>query len=165
MEQGRGAAAAAHGDVVEDVEAEADVVQEVAAVGGAGDVARVVAGSVAAATDLEEKGVAGSDSAMPDLVVTASGDALDVRVEAGDKQVVDVEEEAVGMKRKLAMTGFTDPYESDSNVDDVYEYSGDDVDNGNKESFIEKEAQKIREKGKVQVPILHHKAKAQGWAL
>ncbi|KAI5015432.1 hypothetical protein ZWY2020_056822 [Hordeum vulgare] len=119
MEQGRGVAAAAHGDVVEDVEAEADVVQEVAAVGGAGDVARVVAGSVAAATDLEEKGVADSDSAVPDLVVTASGDALDVRVEAGDKQVVDVEEEAVGMKRKLAMTGFTDPYESDSNVDDM----------------------------------------------
>ncbi|KAE8793793.1 hypothetical protein D1007_31537 [Hordeum vulgare] len=53
------------------------------------------------------------------------------------------------MKRKLAMTGFKDPYESDSNVDEVYEYnSGDDVDDGNKQSFIEKEAEKIREKGK-----------------
>uniref|UniRef100_A0A8I6XG51 Zinc finger-XS domain-containing protein n=1 Tax=Hordeum vulgare subsp. vulgare TaxID=112509 RepID=A0A8I6XG51_HORVV len=54
------------------------------------------------------------------------------------------------MKRKLAKTGFKSPYDSDyDDDDDPYEYnSGDDVEDGNKESFIEKEAQKIREKGK-----------------
>uniref|UniRef100_A0A8I6Y6G4 Zinc finger-XS domain-containing protein n=1 Tax=Hordeum vulgare subsp. vulgare TaxID=112509 RepID=A0A8I6Y6G4_HORVV len=54
------------------------------------------------------------------------------------------------MKRKLAKTGFKSPYDSDYDNDEPYEYnSGDDVEDGNKESFIEKEAQKIREKGKV----------------
>uniref|UniRef100_A0A8I6XPP3 Zinc finger-XS domain-containing protein n=1 Tax=Hordeum vulgare subsp. vulgare TaxID=112509 RepID=A0A8I6XPP3_HORVV len=53
------------------------------------------------------------------------------------------------MKRKLAKTGFKSPYDSDYYDDEPYEYnSGDDVEDGNKESFIEKEAQKIREKGK-----------------
>uniref|UniRef100_A0A8I6XCU3 Zinc finger-XS domain-containing protein n=1 Tax=Hordeum vulgare subsp. vulgare TaxID=112509 RepID=A0A8I6XCU3_HORVV len=53
------------------------------------------------------------------------------------------------MKRKLAKTGFKSPYDSDYDDDDPYEYNcGDDVEDGNKESFIEKEAQKIREKGK-----------------
>uniref|UniRef100_A0A8I6Z6T2 Zinc finger-XS domain-containing protein n=1 Tax=Hordeum vulgare subsp. vulgare TaxID=112509 RepID=A0A8I6Z6T2_HORVV len=52
------------------------------------------------------------------------------------------------MKRKLAKTEFKSPYDSDYD-EDPYEYnSGDDVEDGNKESFIEKEAQKIREKGK-----------------
>ncbi|KAI4990187.1 hypothetical protein ZWY2020_038550, partial [Hordeum vulgare] len=147
--KGCGVAAAAHRDVVEGAETAADASQEVAAVGGAGDAACIVAGSIAAAADLEEKGVVGSDSAVPDLVVTASGDALDVGVEAGDKQVVDVEEEAAGMKRKLTKTGFKSPYDSEYNDDDVYEYnSGDDVEDGNKETVIEKEAEKIREKGK-----------------
>ncbi|KAE8821791.1 hypothetical protein D1007_00201 [Hordeum vulgare] len=60
------------------------------------------------------------------------------------------EKEAAGMKRKLAKTGFKSPYDSDYDDDEPYEYnSGDDVEDGNKESFIEKEAQKIREKGKV----------------
>ncbi|KAE8788784.1 hypothetical protein D1007_37148 [Hordeum vulgare] len=59
------------------------------------------------------------------------------------------EKEDAGMKRKLAKTGFKSPYDSDYDDDDPYEYnSGDDVEDGNKESFIEKEAQKIREKGK-----------------
>ncbi|KAE8795108.1 hypothetical protein D1007_30052 [Hordeum vulgare] len=65
--------------------------------------------------------------------------------------IADLEEkEAAGMKRKLAKTGFKSPYDSDyDDDDDPYEYnSGDDVEDGNKESFIEKEAQKIREKGK-----------------
>uniref|UniRef100_A0A8I6WRG3 Zinc finger-XS domain-containing protein n=1 Tax=Hordeum vulgare subsp. vulgare TaxID=112509 RepID=A0A8I6WRG3_HORVV len=49
------------------------------------------------------------------------------------------------MKRKLAKTGFKSPYDSDYDDDEPYEYnSGDDVEEGNKESFIEK----IREKGK-----------------
>uniref|UniRef100_A0A8I6X0E8 Zinc finger-XS domain-containing protein n=1 Tax=Hordeum vulgare subsp. vulgare TaxID=112509 RepID=A0A8I6X0E8_HORVV len=61
----------------------------------------------------------------------------------------DEEKEAAGMKRKLAKTGFKSPYDSDYDDDDPYEYnSGDDVEDGNKESFIEKEAQKIRKKGK-----------------
>ncbi|KAE8792716.1 PAX-interacting protein 1 [Hordeum vulgare] len=59
------------------------------------------------------------------------------------------EKEAAGMKRKLAKTGFKSPYDSDYDDDEPYEYnSGDDVEDDNKESFIEKEAQKIREKGK-----------------
>uniref|UniRef100_A0A8I7B5B9 Zinc finger-XS domain-containing protein n=1 Tax=Hordeum vulgare subsp. vulgare TaxID=112509 RepID=A0A8I7B5B9_HORVV len=53
------------------------------------------------------------------------------------------------MKRKLDKTGFKSPYDSDYD-DDVYEYNcGDDVEDDNKEYFIEKESQKIREKGKV----------------
>ncbi|XP_044984209.1 uncharacterized protein LOC123451738 [Hordeum vulgare subsp. vulgare] len=61
----------------------------------------------------------------------------------------DEEREAAGMKRKLAKTGFKSPYDSDYDDGDPYEYnSGDDVEDGNKESFIEKEAQKIRKKGK-----------------
>ncbi|KAE8770628.1 hypothetical protein D1007_57588 [Hordeum vulgare] len=59
------------------------------------------------------------------------------------------DEEAAGMKRKLAKTGFKSPYDSDYDDDEPYEYnSGDNVEDGNKESFIEKEAQKIRNKGK-----------------
>ncbi|KAE8818867.1 hypothetical protein D1007_03253 [Hordeum vulgare] len=61
----------------------------------------------------------------------------------------DEEKVATGMKRKLAKTGFKSPYDSDYDDEEPYEYnSGDDMEDGNKESFIEKEAQKIREKGK-----------------
>ncbi|KAE8771721.1 hypothetical protein D1007_56371 [Hordeum vulgare] len=61
----------------------------------------------------------------------------------------DEEKEAAGMKRKLAKTGFKNPYDSNYDDDEPYEYnSGDDVEDGNKETFIEKESQKIREKGK-----------------
>uniref|UniRef100_A0A8I6XE60 Zinc finger-XS domain-containing protein n=1 Tax=Hordeum vulgare subsp. vulgare TaxID=112509 RepID=A0A8I6XE60_HORVV len=53
------------------------------------------------------------------------------------------------MKRKLAKTGFKSPYDSGYDDDDVYAYnSGDDVEDDNKQTFIEKEAHKIREKGK-----------------
>ncbi|KAE8802905.1 PAX-interacting protein 1 [Hordeum vulgare] len=59
------------------------------------------------------------------------------------------EKQAASMKRKLAKTGFKSPDDSDYDDDEPYEYnSGDDVEDGNKESFIEKEVQKIREKGK-----------------
>ncbi|KAE8772627.1 putative LRR receptor-like serine/threonine-protein kinase [Hordeum vulgare] len=59
------------------------------------------------------------------------------------------EKEDAHMKRKLAKTGFKSTYDSDYDDDEPYEYnSGDDVEDGNKESFIDKEAQKIREKGK-----------------
>ncbi|XBH62161.1 uncharacterized protein [Aegilops tauschii subsp. strangulata] len=145
MEQGRGVAVAAHGDVVEGAETAADAVQEVAAVGGAGDAASAVAGSVPAAADLVAQGVVGSDSVVADLVVTASGGALDVGAEASDKQVVDVNEEAAGNKRKLDIAGFDDP--SDSDDDEEYN-SGDEVEEWNHKSFIEHEANKIREKGK-----------------
>ncbi|XBH58513.1 uncharacterized protein [Aegilops tauschii subsp. strangulata] len=145
MEQGRGVAIAAHGDVVEGAETAADAVQEVAAVGGAGDAASAVAGSVPAAADLVAQGVVGSDSVVADLVVTASGGALDVGAEASDKQVVDVNEEAAGNKRKLDIAGFDDP--SDSDDDEEYN-SGDEVEEWNHKSFIEHEANKIREKGK-----------------
>ena len=90
MEQGRGVAVAAHGDVVEGAETAAYAVQEVAAVGGAGDAVPAVAGSVTAAADLVEQAVVGSDSVVPDLVVTASRGALDAGAEASDKKVVDV---------------------------------------------------------------------------
>uniref|UniRef100_A0A8I7BC19 Zinc finger-XS domain-containing protein n=1 Tax=Hordeum vulgare subsp. vulgare TaxID=112509 RepID=A0A8I7BC19_HORVV len=53
------------------------------------------------------------------------------------------------MKRKLAKTWFKSPYDSDYDDDEPYEYnSRDDVEDGNKESFIEKEAQTIKEKWK-----------------
>ncbi|KAE8794447.1 putative LRR receptor-like serine/threonine-protein kinase [Hordeum vulgare] len=59
------------------------------------------------------------------------------------------EEAAPVLKRKLAKTGLKSPYDSDYDDDEEYEYNfRDDVEDGNKESFIEKEAQKIREKGK-----------------
>ena len=90
MAQGGGAAATAHGLAVEAANTTVDAVQEVAAVGGAGDAASAVAGSVPAAADLVAQGVVGSDSVVPDLVVTVSGGALDVGAEASDKQVVDV---------------------------------------------------------------------------
>ncbi|KAE8785796.1 putative LRR receptor-like serine/threonine-protein kinase [Hordeum vulgare] len=83
--------------------------------------------TVVAAADLKE---------VPKQEDTTSGGAAD-------------DEEAAGMKRKLAKTGFKSSYDSDYNDDEPYEYnSGDDVEDGNKESFFEKEAHKIREKGK-----------------
>ncbi|KAI5022028.1 hypothetical protein ZWY2020_058758 [Hordeum vulgare] len=86
-----------------------------------------------------------------DVDVAVAVDIVDVVVVDVDVaiDVVDVEKEAAGMKRKLAKTRFKSPYDSDYDDDDPYEYnSGDDVEDDNKESFIEKEAQKIREKGK-----------------
>ncbi|KAE8768563.1 hypothetical protein D1007_59943 [Hordeum vulgare] len=65
----------------------------------------------------------------------------------------DEEKEAAGMKRKLTKTGFKSPYDSDYDDDEPCDIIPTilvqhDVEDGNKESFIEKEAQKIREKGK-----------------
>ena len=54
-------------------------------------------------------------------------------------------EEAAGNKRKLDIAGFDDP--SDSDDDEEYN-SGDEVEEWNHKSFIEHEANKIREKGK-----------------
>ncbi|XBI21135.1 hypothetical protein VPH35_062288 [Triticum aestivum] len=117
MAQGGGAAATAHGVAVEAANTAVDAVQEVAAVGGAGDAAPAVAGSVAAAADLVEQGVVGSDSVVPDLVVTTSGGALD----------------AVCIYANHLYVRYN---------------SGDEVEECNHKSFIEHEANKIREKGK-----------------
>ncbi|KAE8810452.1 hypothetical protein D1007_12656 [Hordeum vulgare] len=85
-------------------------------------------------TDLEKE--------VPKQEDTAATDVATADLEKEEK-------EAAGMKRKHAKTGFKSPYDSDYDDDDPYEYnSGDDVEDGNKESCIEKEAQKIREKGK-----------------
>ncbi|KAE8809162.1 hypothetical protein D1007_14206 [Hordeum vulgare] len=89
---------------------------------------------VAAAAELEEVHVPKQEDTTATVVAAAD---------------LKEEKEATGMKRKLAKTGFKSPYDSDYDDDELYEYnSGDDVEDGNKESFIEKEAQKVREKGK-----------------
>ncbi|KAI4998112.1 hypothetical protein ZWY2020_053454 [Hordeum vulgare] len=110
--------------------------------------------TVVAAAELEkevpkQEDMTATDVAAADLEkedTTSSGAA-----QAHDDEVgsLDREKEAASMKRKLAKTGFKSPYDSDYDDDDPYEYnSGDDMEDGNEESFIEKEAQKIREKGK-----------------
>ena len=87
MAQGGGADATAHGVAVEAANTAVDAVQEVAAVGGAGDAAPPVAGSVAAAADLEEKKVVVADSAVPVLGVTASSGPSHGPTEAGGEHV------------------------------------------------------------------------------
>ncbi|XBH87849.1 hypothetical protein VPH35_075232 [Triticum aestivum] len=133
MAQGGGAAAAAHGVAVEAANTATDVVQEVAAIGGAGDAAPAAAGSVAAAANLVEQGVVGSDSVVSDLVVTPyRGHWMQ-------------KEDLVGNKRKWESSGYY-PYDNDE--DEPYEYqSRYDVDEGNVESFEEKVVQKIRAQG------------------
>ncbi|XBH86087.1 hypothetical protein VPH35_073833 [Triticum aestivum] len=153
MEQGHGAAAAVNGVVVKAANTTADAVQEVAEFGGAGDHAPAVGGSVAAAADLVDQGVVGSDSVMLDLVVMASGGALDVGAEASDKQVVDVHEYFINYRYVgdvSAIAGSNDPYDSDyDDGGDVYEYnSGDEVEDWNQKSCIEHEAERIGQKGK-----------------
>ncbi|KAE8793436.1 PAX-interacting protein 1 [Hordeum vulgare] len=60
------------------------------------------------------------------------------------------EDDHVGTKRKLVVTGFKNEYDPDFVDDDFYEYtSGDDVDDGNVDSFVWKEIEKIKAKGKV----------------
>ncbi|KAE8780579.1 hypothetical protein D1007_46271 [Hordeum vulgare] len=92
--------------------------------------------AVTAAETVHDVGgdVADLEKDVPEQKVTTSSSAA----QAGDEE----EEEAASvLKRKLANTGFKSPYDSDYDDDEEYE-------DGNKESFIEKEAQKIREKGK-----------------
>ncbi|XBI24986.1 hypothetical protein VPH35_049988 [Triticum aestivum] len=143
MEQGRGEAAVTNGDLERTgAETVVDAVQ--ALVGGAG-AASPRAGSVAAAADVEEKKVAVADSAVPELGVTASSGPSHGPAEAGGEHVDLQNEEAAGNKRKLDIAGFDDP----SDFDDDEEYnSGDEVGEWNHKSFIEHEANKIREKGK-----------------
>ncbi|XBI58481.1 hypothetical protein VPH35_039704 [Triticum aestivum] len=96
------------------------------------------------AGDLEKAGPGRSSAVQPDAPALAiSGEAQ--KVEAGSGEAQKEEEDLVGNKRKWDKTGF---YPHDSDEDESYEYeSGDDVDEGNVESFEEKEVQKIRAQG------------------
>lgn len=128
-------------------ETAADAVQACVGAAGAGGAASPRAGSpVAAAADLEEKKVAVSDSAVPELGVTALSGASHGPAEAGGEHVdLQQKEDLMGHKRKLDKTGFY-PYDSDE--DEPYEYeSGDDVEEGNAKSFEEKLVQKLRAQG------------------
>ncbi|KAE8801191.1 hypothetical protein D1007_23217 [Hordeum vulgare] len=88
-------------------------------------------------------------SRLYDRVDQLQGQIYDVQNQNLIELFILQEEEAAGMKRKLAKTGFKSPYDSGYDDDDVYAYnSGDDVEDDNKQTFIEKEAHKIREKGK-----------------
>ncbi|XP_037478323.1 uncharacterized protein LOC119355599 [Triticum dicoccoides] len=95
-----------------------------------------------------QKVEAGSDEAQK--VGAGSGEAHEVeKVEAGsgeeEAEQKQEEEDLLGNKRKWDKTGFY-PYESDE--DEPYEYeSGDDVVEGNIESFKEKEVLKIMVQG------------------
>ncbi|KAE8782147.1 hypothetical protein D1007_44532 [Hordeum vulgare] len=102
---------------------------------------------VAAAAEEKEVPVAKQEDMTATAIATAEVPKQEDTTLSGAAD--DEEKEATCMKRKLAKTGFKSPYDSDYDDDEPYEYnSGDDVEDGNKESFIEKEAQKIREKGK-----------------
>ncbi|XBH59642.1 hypothetical protein VPH35_114345 [Triticum aestivum] len=146
MEQGRGEAAVAGGDLQKTgAETVADAVQTLVGGAGAGGAASPHAGSVAVAADLEEKKVVVADSAVPVLGVTASSGPSDGPAEAGGKHVDLQKEDLVGNKRKWDSSGYY-PYDTDE--DEPYEYqSGDDVVEGNIESFEEKVVQKIRAQG------------------
>ncbi|SPT16004.1 unnamed protein product [Triticum aestivum] len=147
MEQGRGEAAVADGDLQKTgAETMADAVQTIVGGAGTGGAASPRAGSVAAAADLEEKKVAVADSAVPELGVTASSGPSDGPAEASGEHVdLQQKEDLVGNKRKWDSSGYY-PYDSDE--DEPYEYqSGDDVVEGNVESFEEKVVQKIRGQG------------------
>ncbi|XBI13202.1 hypothetical protein VPH35_139964 [Triticum aestivum] len=146
MEQGRGEAAVAGGDLQKTgAETVADAVQTLVGGAGAGGVASPRAGSAAAAADVEEKKVAVADFAVPELGMTASSGPSHGPAEAGGEHVDLQNEEAAGNKRKLDIAGFNDP--SDSDDDEEYN-SGDEVEEWNHKYFIEHEANKIREKGK-----------------
>ncbi|XBH63275.1 hypothetical protein VPH35_117295 [Triticum aestivum] len=99
--------------------------------------------------DLEKAGAGCSGAVQPDAPALAiSGEAQ--KVEAGSGEAQKEEEDLVGNKRKWDKTGFY-PYDSDE--DEPYEYeSGDDVVEGNVESFEEKVVLKIRAQG----PGMYH---------
>ncbi|XP_044346069.1 photosystem I reaction center subunit XI, chloroplastic-like [Triticum aestivum] len=111
-----------------------------------GGVASPRAASVAAAADLEEKKVAVADSAVSELGVTASSGPSNGPAEAGGEHVdLQQKEDLVGKRRKWDSSGYY-PYDRDE--DEPYECeSGDDVVEGNVESFEEKVVQKIRAQG------------------
>ncbi|KAF7042675.1 hypothetical protein CFC21_052205 [Triticum aestivum] len=151
MEQGCREAAVAGRDLQKTgAETVTDSVETLVGGAGVGAAASPRAGSVAAAVDLEEKKVVVADStvadsAVPVLGVTASSGPSDGPAEAGGEHVDLQKEDLVGKKRKWDSSGYY-PYDSDE--DEPYEYqSGDDVVEGNVESFEEKEVLKIRAQG------------------
>ncbi|KAE8789921.1 hypothetical protein D1007_35889 [Hordeum vulgare] len=109
--------------------------------------------AVASTGDVVEENVAGT---MPDACV--HGDVRDVAtvaagVATATANLVEKEEEdRVGNKRKIVMIGLKDEYDPRFVDDDVYEVNLleflDDVDDGNVDSFIWKEVQKIKDQGK-----------------
>ncbi|KAE8815476.1 hypothetical protein D1007_06936 [Hordeum vulgare] len=104
--------------------------------------------TVVAAAELEKE-VPKQEDMTATTVAAADLEKEDTTSSGAAQAHDDEEKEVASMKRKLSKTGFKSLYDSDYDDDDPYEYnSGDDVEDGNKESFIEKEAQKIREKGK-----------------
>ncbi|XBI81766.1 hypothetical protein VPH35_090602 [Triticum aestivum] len=157
MEDARGAAATSAGDVLEEKVAGTapDAVPEVACIhGDAGDAATAasmtVTGAATTVVDLVEKEVAGSNLVVPELEVNTSSGTVHAGAQASDEQVVKEEEDTVGNKTKLAMTGLKDRYDPDFVDDDIYECnSGDDVDDGNVDTFVSKEVQKIKDQGRL----------------
>uniref|UniRef100_A0A8I6XWX3 Zinc finger-XS domain-containing protein n=1 Tax=Hordeum vulgare subsp. vulgare TaxID=112509 RepID=A0A8I6XWX3_HORVV len=104
--------------------------------------------TVVAAAELE-KDVPKQEDMTATAVAAADLEKEDTTSSGAAQAHDDEEKEAASMKRKLAKTGFKSAYDSDYDDDDPYEYnSGDNMEDGNEESFIEKEAEKIREKGK-----------------
>ncbi|VAH02474.1 unnamed protein product [Triticum turgidum subsp. durum] len=140
MADARGDAGAADGDVVELQGAVTmDEVKDVGGVHGG-------AGQLATAADVEKE-VAGSTSALPEKMATASSGTVHPDAQPGEEQE---EDDGWGNKRKLDLTGFKDPYDPGYSDDEEYEYvSGEDVDvdDGNFVSFKAKEEEKIRAKG------------------
>ncbi|KAE8766988.1 hypothetical protein D1007_61717 [Hordeum vulgare] len=115
--------------------------------------------ATAVATALEEKEVHVPKQEDTTATAVAAAEVLKQEDMTSSGAADDEEKEAAGMKRKLAKTGFKSPYDSDYDDDEPYEITVhdfffvcslkfDDVEDGNKESFIENEAQKIRDKGK-----------------
>ncbi|XBI15574.1 hypothetical protein VPH35_057967 [Triticum aestivum] len=99
------------------------------------------------AADLEKAGAGCSGAVQPDEPALAiSSEAQKVEAGSGEAHEVEKEEEdLVGNKRKWDKTGF---YPCDSDEDEPYEYQpGDDVVEGNVESFEEKVVKKIRAQG------------------
>ncbi|XBI29225.1 hypothetical protein VPH35_053259 [Triticum aestivum] len=141
MAGARGDVGAATGDLQGTVTA-TDALQDVGGIHGG---ARKLATAVAA-VDVEKE-VAGSASTLPELKVTASSGAVHPDARPGEEKVVQEDDDSVGNKRKLTLTGF-DPYDLEYSDDEEYEYdSGEDVYNGNVASFTAKEVEKIRAKG------------------
>ncbi|KAE8808158.1 putative LRR receptor-like serine/threonine-protein kinase [Hordeum vulgare] len=106
---------------------------------------------VAAVAEEKEVPVSKEEDTTATAVATAEVQKQEDMTSSGAAD--DEEKEAVGMKRKLAKTVFKSPYDSNYDDDEPYEIIPTilvqhDMEDGNKESFIEKEAQKIREKGK-----------------
>ncbi|KAE8811317.1 putative LRR receptor-like serine/threonine-protein kinase [Hordeum vulgare] len=116
--------------------------------------------ATAVATAVEEKEVPVPKEEDTTTTVVAAAEVPKQEDTTSSGAADDEEKEAAGMKRKLTKTGFKSPSVCSGSIMPIRMHnvcpinlcvqynSGDDVEDGNKDSFIEKEAQKIREKGK-----------------